>query len=45
MNSILIFLVGTWTGSFLGVGVMCLLQINRENRTEREENERSSDTC
>ena len=34
MNGILIFILGCFLGGFLGVTMMCLLQINRLNHYE-----------
>ena len=34
MNGILLFILGCFLGGFLGVAMMCLLQINRLNHYE-----------
>ena len=34
MNEILLFILGCFLGGFLGVAMMCLLQINRLNHYE-----------
>ena len=34
MNGILFFILGCFLGGFLGVAMMCLLQINRLNHYE-----------
>ena len=42
MNGILLFILGCFLGGFLGVTVMCLLQINRLNHYEMAEKEDES---
>ena len=37
MNGILLFILGCFLGGFLGVTMMCLLQINRLNHYEMKE--------
>lgn len=37
MTHFIIFMVGSIFGSFVGVSVMCLLQINRTNETVESE--------
>lgn len=42
MNGILLFILGCFLGGFLGVSVMCLLQINRLNHYEMKDKEGDS---
>ena len=39
MNGILLFIFGCFLGGFLGVTMMCLLQINRLNHYEMKDKE------
>ena len=39
MNGLILFILGCFLGGFLGVTVMCLLQINRLNHYEMKEKE------
>lgn len=37
IGNILSFLVGSWIGAVVGVVMMCLLQINRDERRDEDE--------
>lgn len=39
MNGFILFMLGCFLGGFLGVTVMCLLQINRLNHYEMKDKE------
>lgn len=39
MNGLILFMLGCFLGGFLGVTVMCLLQINRLNHYEMKDKE------
>ena len=42
MNGFILFMLGCFLGGFLGVTVMCLLQINRLNHYEMKDKEETT---
>lgn len=43
MHGFIIFILGCFLGSFVGVALMCMLQINRINHNEMKEKKEDND--